>query len=110
MLGPFIIPRIEKISVSADAFELALTKQIAEQGAPATAQLLNHSDLARLTEAYGVIRATQNEQYHGLRLAEKYWSRLDQAERATIRSLTSAADFGGGQTARRVVADRLLTK
>jgi hypothetical protein len=54
-LIPLIIERLERISLSGTGLELGLSRQIAEQGAPKAAQILDHTELARLVEAYAVI-------------------------------------------------------
>lgn len=53
--SPFLLDRLEAISFGSDGFELRLTKQIADQGAPKTAKLLERTDLARLAESYRII-------------------------------------------------------
>ena len=56
LVAPFVVDRVERVSVGGTGLELALSRNIAEQGAPKTAAIIDRSDLARLTEAYGVIR------------------------------------------------------
>jgi hypothetical protein len=56
LVAPFVVDRVERVSVGGSGLELALSRNIAEQGAPKTAAIIDRSDLARLTEAYGVIR------------------------------------------------------
>jgi hypothetical protein len=57
LVCPLLIHRIERFVVGADTFELHLAKDIADQGAPGVARLLDHTDLGRLTEAYAAVRA-----------------------------------------------------
>jgi hypothetical protein len=56
LVAPFVVDRVERVAVGGSGLELALSRNIAEQGAPKTAAIIDRSDLARLTEAYGVIR------------------------------------------------------
>ncbi|MEV8517257.1 hypothetical protein [Dactylosporangium sp. NPDC051484] len=56
LIAPFVIDRIERVSVSGTGFELGLSREVAEQGAPKTAAIIDRSALAQLTEAYGVLR------------------------------------------------------
>lgn len=56
LVAPFVVDRVERVSVGGSGLEVALSRDIAEQGAPKTAAIIDRSDLARLTEAYGVIR------------------------------------------------------
>jgi hypothetical protein len=55
LLSPFIVDRIEQISLSSSSLDLRLSRQIAEQGAPKTARILDHTEVASLAEAYAVI-------------------------------------------------------
>jgi hypothetical protein len=43
------------VSVGGSGLELGLSRDVAEQGAPKTAAIIDRSDLAQLTEAYGVL-------------------------------------------------------
>ncbi|WP_433831902.1 hypothetical protein ACQP2E_14745 [Actinoplanes sp. CA-015351] len=56
LVGPWVLHRLETIAVGPNRFELQLAQQIAEQGAPKAAALLDHTELARLVESYTVIR------------------------------------------------------
>jgi hypothetical protein len=55
LLSPFIIGRIERLSVSTSGLELQLSREISEAGAPKTAQVLDRSDLAKFAESYAFI-------------------------------------------------------
>ncbi|MFF0373865.1 hypothetical protein [Actinoplanes missouriensis] len=55
LISPFVLPYLQAIAVNADGFELRLVREIAAQGAPETARLLNHTELAEIAEAYGVV-------------------------------------------------------
>ncbi|MEU8244275.1 hypothetical protein AB0C07_38975 [Actinoplanes missouriensis] len=55
LISPFVLPYLQAVAVNADGFELRLVREIAAQGAPETARLLNHTELAEIAEAYGVV-------------------------------------------------------
>jgi hypothetical protein len=55
LFSPFVVDRLEGVSVGSGSLELRLSRQIAEQGAPKTAQILDQTQLAGLAEAYAVI-------------------------------------------------------
>jgi hypothetical protein len=54
LVSPFVIARVERLSADAAGFELQLTREIAELGAPNAARILDQTDLARFAEAYAV--------------------------------------------------------
>ena len=54
LVSPFVIARVERLNANSAGFELALTREIAELGAPNTARILGQTDLARFAEAYAV--------------------------------------------------------
>ena len=54
LISPFVISRVERLSTSASGYELPLTKEIAELGAPNTARILDRTDLARFADACAV--------------------------------------------------------
>ncbi|MFI5912435.1 hypothetical protein [Dactylosporangium sp. NPDC051541] len=56
LVAPFMIDRLERVSVSGTGLELGLSRDVAEQGAPKAAAIIDRSELAQLTEAYGVLR------------------------------------------------------
>jgi hypothetical protein len=55
LVSPFIIDRLEQLSVSSSGVELRLSVAIAELGAPDTAQILEHAGLASFAESYALI-------------------------------------------------------
>src|SRR5580700_2651473 len=55
LISPFIIARVEQLSVSTSGFELRLTRDIAGLGAPKAARILDRTDLARFAESYDFI-------------------------------------------------------
>jgi hypothetical protein len=54
LVSPFVISRVERLSANTGGFELQLTRDIAELGAPNTARILDRTDLARFAESYAV--------------------------------------------------------
>ena len=56
LVAPFIVDRLESVSVSGSGLELGLSRDVAEQGAPKAAAIIDRSELAQLAEAYGVLR------------------------------------------------------
>jgi hypothetical protein len=56
IIAPFVIDRLERVSVGGTGFEIGLSRDVAEQGAPKTAAIIDRSDFAQLIEAYGVLR------------------------------------------------------
>ncbi|HUJ80657.1 MAG TPA: hypothetical protein VLW83_02175 [Candidatus Acidoferrales bacterium] len=61
LVSPFIIARVERLSVSTSGFELRLTRDIAALGAPKAAQILDRTDLARFAESYDFIHKELEE-------------------------------------------------
>jgi hypothetical protein len=55
LISPFVIGRIERLSVTTTGLELQLTREISGLGAPKTAQVLERSDLAKFAESYAFI-------------------------------------------------------
>jgi hypothetical protein len=54
LVSPFVISRIERLSADPAGFELQLTREIADLGAPNAAHALDRTDLARFAESYAV--------------------------------------------------------
>jgi hypothetical protein len=54
LISPFVIARVERLNANFTGFELPLTREIAELGAPNAARILDQTDLARFAEAYAV--------------------------------------------------------
>ena len=54
-LVALLVDRLERVSVSNTGLEFGLSRQLAEQGAPKAAHILDHTELARLVESYAVI-------------------------------------------------------
>jgi hypothetical protein len=55
LLSPFIINRVEQLKVGASGLQLRLSKDVAEQGAPKTARILDRTDLAMFAQSYSLI-------------------------------------------------------
>jgi hypothetical protein len=56
IIAPFVIDRLERVAVGGAGFEIGLSRDVAEQGAPKAAAIIDRSDFAQLIEAYGVLR------------------------------------------------------
>ena len=56
LVSPFVIARVERMSINSGGFGLQLTRELADAGAPNTARILEHADLGRFAEAYAVVR------------------------------------------------------
>ena len=65
LVSPFIIGRIEKLSVGATGFELQLSQQISELGAPKTAQVLDRTELAKFAESYAFVHEELSDPEYG---------------------------------------------
>ena len=61
LVSPFVIARVERLSMNAAGYEQQLTREIAELGAPNAAHILDRTDLARFAEAYAVAGKELNE-------------------------------------------------
>jgi hypothetical protein len=55
LISPFVIARVERLSVNARGLELPLTREMAEAGAPNAARILDRTDLGRFAESYAVV-------------------------------------------------------
>jgi hypothetical protein len=55
LISPFIIDRLEQLSVSGSGLELRLSRAIVELGAPDTARILETTGLAGFAESYALI-------------------------------------------------------
>lgn len=55
VLSPFILDRLEELSISESGAHLRLTSTVRDLGAPRTAKILDSTDLTRLADAYGFI-------------------------------------------------------
>lgn len=64
LLSPFIINRIERLSVSASGLELGLAREMTALGAPKTAKILEHTDLANFAESYAFVHEELTDARH----------------------------------------------
>jgi hypothetical protein len=55
LVSPFVIARVERLSLSASGFELQLSREVAELGAPNAARILDRTDLAKFAESYSFV-------------------------------------------------------
>jgi hypothetical protein len=55
LISPFVIARVERLSLNSSGFGLQLTRELADAGAPNTARILEHADIGRFAEAYAVV-------------------------------------------------------
>jgi hypothetical protein len=55
LVSPFVIARVERLSLSASGFELQLSREVAELGAPHAARILDRTDLAKFAESYSFV-------------------------------------------------------
>lgn len=53
---PLIVHRLRSLTLGWEGVEIRLTEQIRQLGAPRTAELVAHSDLASLAESYATVR------------------------------------------------------
>jgi hypothetical protein len=68
LISPFVITRVERLSVNSRGLELPLTREIAESGAPNAARILDSTDLGRFAESYAVVHAElEGPQYEAAR-------------------------------------------
>ena len=69
LVSPFIIRRVERLSLSPTGFEFRLTRQISELGAPNTARILQNTDLAGFAQSYDFVhRELGDDEYHDARV------------------------------------------
>jgi hypothetical protein len=55
LLSPFILGRIERLSVTATSLDIQLSREISELGAPKTAEILDRTELAKFAESYSFV-------------------------------------------------------
>jgi hypothetical protein len=69
LISPFIISRVERLSVTTSGLEFQLSREISELGAPKTAQVLDRTELAKFAESYAFIHEELREpEYHTARV------------------------------------------
>ncbi len=57
LISPFVIARVERLSLNSGGYGLQLTREIAEAGAPHAARILEHTDLGRFAESCAAVHA-----------------------------------------------------
>jgi len=60
LVSPFIIDRVERLSVSTGGLELHLSREISGLGAPKMARVLERTDLAKFAESYAFVHEELN--------------------------------------------------
>lgn len=55
LLSPFLLDRLQRISLSATKVDLWLTTQVSDRGAPETAMILHRTDLGSFVESYALV-------------------------------------------------------
>jgi hypothetical protein len=55
LVSPFVIARVERLSMNSGGFGLQLTREMADMGAPNAARIIEHADLGRFAESYAVV-------------------------------------------------------
>lgn len=112
LVSPFVIARVERLSLSASGFELQLSREVAELGAPNAARILDRTDLARFAESYSFVHKElgdprfQNARAHLQDLLVQRAAELARQEKfepAEVRAL-----FANGTPELRVLAIGLM--
>lgn len=69
LVSPFIITRVERLSVSTTGLDLQLAKDVADLGAPKTAEILDGTDLAKFAESYAFVhKELEDHQYYNAKI------------------------------------------
>lgn len=55
LVSPFVIHRVEQLSVTPSGLDMRFTKEIADLGAPKTARIIDRSDLAWYAQSYSFV-------------------------------------------------------
>ena len=55
LLSPFVLDRLQRVSLSATKVDLWLTTQISDRGAPETAMILERTRLGSFVESYALV-------------------------------------------------------
>src|SRR5215510_11057890 len=68
LISPFVISRVERLSMNTGRFDTQLAREMAEMGAPNAARILGHTDLGRFAESYACVHAElEDARYEGAR-------------------------------------------
>lgn len=60
LVSPLVIDRVEQLSVTTSGLEMRLSRDIADQGAPKAARILDRTDLALFAQSYSFIHEELN--------------------------------------------------
>ena len=101
LVSPFVIARVERLSVSTGGHALQLTREMAEMGAPNAARILEHAELGRFAESYAAVHAElADPRYEGARAhlqdlliqRSAALARQEKFEPAEVRTIFANAD------------------
>lgn len=112
LVSPFIIARVERLSVSTSGFELQLTREMAGLGAPKAARALDRTDLARFAQSYDFIhKELDGKKYYDAKIHLQD-QLVDQAATIARREKFDASEvralFANASPAMRVLAIGLM--
>lgn len=69
LVSPFIIARVERLSVTSSGLELQLARDVADLGAPKAAQILDRTDLAKFAESYAFVhKELEDHKYYSAKI------------------------------------------
>jgi hypothetical protein len=69
LISPFIIARVQRLSVSTTGFDLQLAKDMADLGAPKAAEILDNTDLAKFAESYAFVhKELEDREYYSAKI------------------------------------------
>jgi hypothetical protein len=57
LVSPFVIARLERLSMNSGGYRLQFTRELADAGAPGAARILEHADLGRFADSYAAVHA-----------------------------------------------------
>jgi hypothetical protein len=112
LISPFVIARVERLSMNSGGFALQLTREMAEAGAPNAARILEHADLGRFAESYAVVHPElEDRRYESARARlqdlliqrSAALARQEKFEPAEVRTI-----FANGSPAARALALGLM--
>jgi hypothetical protein len=67
LVCPFVLQRIQRVSVSTSQVDLWLTTQVGDRGAPEAAAILERTQLGRFAESYAFVHGELDGEYLGAR-------------------------------------------
>jgi hypothetical protein len=69
LVSPFIIARVQRLSVGTSGLDLQLARDMANLGAPKAAQILDNTDLAKFAESYAFVhKELEDQQYYSAKV------------------------------------------